>query len=109
VDEPQDKPLVSNAASSKQTRAAGKKAKRNAEWEREEIRTILSTRQGRKWFWRKMVAFKIFSQVFSDNPYKTAFNDGLRCAGLDLLHDVNAVGMLDQMQKEAAEDAERGV
>lgn len=56
-----------------------------------------------------MVAFKIFSQVFSENPYKTAFNDGLRCAGLDLLHDVNSVGLLDQMQKEAAEDAERGM
>lgn len=107
----EQKPLVQNASSRKQTRAAGKREKRNTERELEELRVILSTRQGRKWWWRKMGDFRVFHQTFHKDPYQTAFNEGIRSAGLDLLFDVNSLApeIYMLMVKEDREDAERGM
>ncbi len=104
------KPLVQNAASPSQTRAAKKRAKRISEIELNRLRAVLSTRDGRRWVWDHMAALGIFLKWIPKDPYLTAYEQGRRNTGLAVLEAVNELGpeVFLQMQKEYREDAERG-
>lgn len=104
------KPLVQNAASASQTRDAKKREKRIGERELERLRAVLSTRDGRRWYWEKMAFCGIFLKHIPKDPYLTAYNEGLRNMGLQLLEELNELGpdVFTQMQREYREDAEKG-
>lgn len=104
------KPLVQNAASPSQTRAAKKRAKRISEIELERLRVVLSTRDGRRWYWDHMARLGIFLKLIPKDPYLTAYEQGRRNTGLDLLEAVHELGpeVFMTMQKEYREDAEKG-
>lgn len=98
-------PLVTNAADHGQIKSAGRKQRWNRERELSDVRSILSTKQGRRFWWRYLAKCKIFQSTFTGNN-TTFFNEGERNVGLQLLADLNEAMpeayML--MQKEAIEN-----
>ena len=105
------KPLVQNAASARQTKDAKKKEKRIGERETNRLRVVLSTRDGRLWFWDKMAFCGIWLKRIPANPSLDAYNLGLRNIGLTMLEELNELGpeVFALMAKEYREDAEKGM
>lgn len=103
--------LVKNAADKGQIEKAGSKAKQREQMAKEAIRTVMSTRQGRKWVWSKLEWCHVFSPTFRQDPCQSAYAEGARLAGLEILKDVNSLGpdAYLQMQQEYLEDKERGL
>jgi len=108
MSEPQ--PLVQNASDPRQVRAAGKKVNLREKELMEQLRNVLGSRPGRKWYWTKMDEFRVFLPTFDPNPYQAAYNEGWRNAGLKLLRELQLVdpALEVQMRKESSEDNERG-
>lgn len=78
---------VFNIADESKKISLNQRQQRNKELE--DIRSILKTPAGRRYFWRKMGEFGIFRNSFTPNSSQTSFNEGLRNAGLSLLIDMN--------------------
>lgn len=84
-----EKPLVKNAADPEQVRQAGEKEKRNKEKAEDDVYTILSTPQGRRFFYRMIKECGVYSTSFDSNPHRMAFLEGQRNVGLSLLAQMN--------------------
>lgn len=63
--------------------------KRERQKEIDDVRKILKTPEGRRLFWRLLSKCGIFRNSFNPNSNLTAFNEGQRNVGLNLLNDVN--------------------
>ena len=55
----------------------------------DDVRKILKTPEGRRYFWRKMDEYGIFRSSFNLNSNLSAFNEGQQNAGLDILRDIS--------------------
>lgn len=91
----------------KQVREREAKAKLRDANRRRVLVQLLSTPEGRDWFWAKLSACNIFSQTFvAGDPHATSFNEGKRSIGLELLADQQrcAPQTYVDMQREAAEN-----
>lgn len=68
----------------------------------DDVRKILKTPEGRRYFWRKMSECGIFHSSFNPNSNQTAFNEGERNIGLGMLDEINEadVAAFAQMQNE---------
>lgn len=78
---------VFNIAEENKKISLNQRQQRNKEIE--DVRNILKTPSGRRYFWRKMGEFGIFRSSFTPNSNQTGFNEGLRNAGLSMLIDMN--------------------
>lgn len=63
--------------------------KRERQNEIDDVRKILKNPEGRRLFWRLLGKCGIFRNSFSANSNQTAFSEGMRNVGLDLLNDMN--------------------
>lgn len=82
-------PLVKNAADIEQVKESGRKEKFNRERELDDLRFILSSQQGRRFYWRLLEKTGIFKVSFTGNPGWTEFNEGRREVGLWALGEMN--------------------
>jgi len=55
----------------------------------DDLRKILKTPEGRRYFWRQLGRCGIFHNSFSLNSNQTAFSEGQRNVGLSLLIEIN--------------------
>ena len=81
-------PLVKNTADEGQVKEAEAKVKRGRERELADLLFILSTVQGRRLIWRYLSRCGIFKTSFVEDSNRTAYNEGERMIGLNLLADV---------------------
>ena len=78
-----------NAADLDQVKKGAKIDKSKRQDEIDDIRFVLSTRQGRRFIWRHLTNAGIFQSCFTGNS-STFFNEGRRDIGLKILAEVNA-------------------
>lgn len=106
-----DDALVKNASDAKQVQAAGPKLKLKERQAREEIGAVMSTRAGRKWIWKMLEWCNVFGPTFRIDPHQSAYAEGARLAGLEILKHVTTLGpeIYLLMQKESLDDKERGL
>jgi hypothetical protein len=83
------KPLVKNAADEEQVREAKGKAKLGRDRELDDVREILSSPAGRRFYWRYLEECKLYKQCADHSGSWTYFNEGQRNIGLKLLSDLN--------------------
>ncbi len=79
---------MKNAADRSQVKQAEYKQKRSRENELDDVRHVLSTPNGRRFFWRYLSECGVFKTSF-DGSSRTYFNEGERNVGLKLMADVN--------------------
>lgn len=94
-----------NAADVEQVKKGSKEEKTKRQIEIDDIKFILSTRQGRSFVWRHMTNAGIFQSCFTGNS-ATFFNEGRREVGLKMLAEVNEASPDSylQMMKESRGD-----
>lgn len=94
-----------NAANEEQVRERGTKQKNKRDRELEDVNFILSSKQGRRFFWRFIRLCGVFETSFTGNN-TTFFKEGERNVGLRLMTDLNeaAPNAYALMQKEANEE-----
>ena len=63
--------------------------RRERQKEIEDVKSILKTPSGRRYFWRLLSKCGIFRNSFSLNSNQTAFSEGKRDIGLDMLNEIN--------------------
>lgn len=97
-------PLVTNAADKSQIKSAARKQRWSREKELNDVRVILSTKHGRRLWWRYLGRCGVFASTFTGNN-TTFFKEGERNIGLMLLADLNEAmpEAYALMQKEASE------
>jgi hypothetical protein len=86
------------------------KANIRREREIEDLKTVMSTAQGRRFVWRMLGQAGIFRPSFvAGSPDTTAFNDGARNQGLNLMAEVmqESPKQFLTMQQEAMNDEQR--
>lgn len=81
--------LVKNAADEGQVKNADEKEKRGRERDLDDLFTVLSTIQGRRFVWRYLSLCGVFRTSFAGEIGQTAFNEGSRIVGLTMLNDIN--------------------
>lgn len=81
--------LVGNAADKEQTEKADWKATDLRKRQLEDLRAVLEGSFGRRFVWRYLGLCGVFHSSFAVNAEQTAFNEGQRNIGLQLLADVN--------------------
>lgn len=76
--------------------------KRVRQKEINDVRTILKTPEGRRYYWKLLGKCGIFRSSFTPNSNLTAFNEGKRDIGLDALIEINEAdgSAFAQMQNE---------
>lgn len=84
----QKKPLVTNAADEAQVAKAAQKMKELESQDFDDLRHVLSSRQGRRFYWKLMGYCGVFKSSMTGNS-QTFFNEGMRKVGLKLLSDLN--------------------
>jgi len=82
------KALVGNAADKKQVDEAKGKENRSRDQELEDLRQVLSTRQGRRFYWNLLSFCGVFESSFTGNS-QTFFLEGKRTVGLKMLANLN--------------------
>lgn len=82
------KPMVSNAADTKQVKNAKFKEKDQRRQELDDVRYILSNAVGRRFFWRYLGECGLFQSSFTGSS-ETFFREGQRNVGLKLMADLN--------------------
>jgi hypothetical protein len=82
------KSLVRNAADPEQVSAAKDKVESLNDQRLNDIREVLNTRRGRRFYWRYLTICGVFKTSNSDE-HQIFFNEGMRNVGLQLLADVN--------------------
>jgi len=88
MDQGQPQPLVKNAASEKQVKEAAGKENRLRERELNEMRVILSTKEGRRFLWRLMGKCKTFNSIYESSA-KIHYNSGQQDIGHYLLAEID--------------------
>lgn len=76
-----------NAADETQVKERSKKELRGRDRELADIRAVLSTHHGRRFFWRYLAECGVFRTSFTGNS-TTFFNEGKRDIGLRLMADL---------------------
>ena len=91
-----------NAGDESHVNERRKKEKSGRDQELEDIRHVLATRQGRRFYWRYLSECGVFRTSFVTNA-TIYFNEGRRSIGLHLMADMNeaAPESFVLMQKEA--------
>lgn len=100
------KSLVGNAADRKQVKDAKGKEKLSRERELQDIKQVLSTRNGRRFYWNLLGFCGVFESSFTGNS-QTFFLEGKRTVGLKLLADLNEAdpeSYLKMMQEAKGEE-----
>ncbi|SDH23138.1 hypothetical protein [Propionivibrio dicarboxylicus] len=64
------------------------KERQQRETEQNELRWAMSTKQGRRFIYRRLSKAGIWLQSFNTNNAVMAFNEGRRSAGLELLNEI---------------------
>ena len=77
-----------NAANRKDVRRLEKQARLDERSRRETIQSLMGTTQGRQWVHERLTLCHVFASSFSTNAYESAFREGERNVGLQLLNDV---------------------
>lgn len=77
-----------NAADRKDIRKAEKEAALREQERIEGLAYLTSTRSGRAWLWALLAKCGVFSQTFNGEALTSAFNEGRRTVGLDLLNEL---------------------
>jgi len=100
-----EKYLVRNAADPEQVEKAKEKVETRDEQKINDIREVLGTRRGRRYFWGLLEWCGIFKTSNSDE-HQIFFNEGMRNVGLKLLADVNeaAPEVYNLMLRESKEE-----
>jgi len=83
-----DKALVKNAANEEQVKSAEGKQKRKRDYELDDIKYILASPQGRRFFWKYLDFCGVFRTSFTGNS-QTFYLEGQRNVGLKMLADLN--------------------
>lgn len=71
------------------TRKLTEAQRRARQKEIDDVKKLLKTPEGRRYFWRQLGKCGIFRSSFTLNSNQTAFNEGIREIGLDLLIEIN--------------------
>ena len=73
----------------------------------EDLRVVLSSRPGRRFFWRVLVDSGVFASTFTGDALSGAFKEGRRAQGLDLMLEAQKVAPMKYLLtvEEAASDA----
>lgn len=100
-------PLVTNAADKRQVKEARKRETRSRDRELEDIRAVLKTREGRRFYWRLMERCRAFSSVFDASGSKVYYNAGQQDIGHFLIAEMSEVdpNILVLMMKEERDEA----
>lgn len=83
-----NKAMVGNAADKKQVNDAKNKEKLSRDKELDDIRQVLSTPSGRRFYWGLLGFCGVFESSFTGNS-QTFFLEGKRQVGLKMLADLN--------------------
>lgn len=78
---------IFNAADEAQVAESGKKELRGRERHLDDIKVVLSTKSGRRFYWKTLSDCGVFRTSFTGNS-TTFFNEGKREIGLMLLADL---------------------
>lgn len=80
--------------------------RRRKQREINDLRRLLKTPEGRRFIWKIISSCGIFRSSFTMNSNQTAFREGQREIGLNILNDVNEAdsGAFAQMQQEYVSD-----
>jgi hypothetical protein len=100
-------PLVTDPSDPEQVKEAKKKSERRRNREVEDIRTVLSTPSGRRFYWRMMTECGAFVDPFEESPFYANYRKGQRSIGLKLLDEltIHMPEAFFTMQKEAKEES----
>lgn len=85
------KPIVTNAANEGQVNQAESKVKFERNQQLDDIRTVISTVQGRRFLWRLLGFCKTFETVW-ENSARIHYNAGKQDVGHYLLAEINDAG-----------------
>jgi hypothetical protein len=80
--------LVKNAADPEQVEGAKQRAESLNDRRLNDIREVLNTRRGRRFFWRYLEICGVYKTSNADQ-HQIFFNEGMRNIGLQLLADLN--------------------
>lgn len=80
-----------NAASERTIRARNKQILKDRETNTTVITTLMHTIDGRRWIWLKLESAGCFRSDEGLDPYRMAFEKGVRNEGLRLLADVTRI------------------
>lgn len=81
--------MIKNAADPAQIKEAVRKEKSARFKELEDVKSILSTKAGRRFYYRYMKECGVFRISYTGNGSETFFNEGQRNVGLKFLADIN--------------------
>jgi len=76
---------VRNASDEEQVKKAGKKQKDAVKEHEKDLKDLLKLKAGRRFFWRYLSICGIFNSSLAETAELTAFNEGMRNVGLQLL------------------------
>lgn len=73
----------------------------------DDLRTVLSSRPGRRFFWRMLLDAGVFDSTFTGDALTGAFREGRRAQGLDLMKEAQRVAPMKYllMMEETSADA----
>ena len=96
---------MDNAANRKSIRRKEKAARLADVQRREVITQTMQSAAGRQWVWDRLSDCMVFSSTFNGDALQSAFNEGLRAAGLAMLSDIMAAcpDLYIQAQRESNE------
>ena len=57
----------------------------------DDMRALLSTPAGRRFFWRVLTQSGLYSSSYAESPTATAYNEGRRSVGLALMQEAQRV------------------
>jgi len=80
--------LVKNAADEEQVTRGRKKEKYNRSEELADLRIVMQNPSGRRFLWRLLFTCHLYTTSFAYDPNRTAFNEGERNIGLQLVADM---------------------
>lgn len=82
------KALVQNASDPQQVKNAGRDEKELKRRERNDIEFLLSSPQGRRFLWKLLCECGIYELSYVQDSDMTAFNEGRRTVGNNILSDI---------------------
>ncbi len=96
-------PLVRDASSKSEIKDADRKIERLNERRADDLKTILSTIEGRRWMWNFLGACNLFQSPWADSGSKLAKNVGKQEIAQDLMNEIIAADsdLYLTMQREA--------
>lgn len=100
-----NKAIVGNAADPKQVKRAKSEEEFLRDQELNDIRTIMSTKEGRRYMLGLLKRCNIYRNSFTGNS-TTFYNEGMRNIGLKVLGDINegSLDLYNTMMQEAQEE-----